>query len=123
MPDLTTLGWSDEWAAKFGAVAAGGVVPARVCLEHNHVVRLATESGELLAETAGRVKHRAAGRHELPAVGDWVVARPDPSGGRAIITAVLPRRTWFSRKAAGRDTTEQVVAANIDVVWLVFGLD
>ena len=123
MPDLTTLGWSVEWAAKFQAVAAEGVVPARVCLEHNHVVRLAAESGELLAETAGRVKHRAAGRHELPAVGDWVVARPDPAGGRALITAVLPRRTWFSRKAAGRETTEQVVAANIDVVWLVFGLD
>ncbi|HET9371523.1 MAG TPA: ribosome small subunit-dependent GTPase A [Vicinamibacterales bacterium] len=123
MPPLIALGWSDEWQAKFDAVAPEGAVPARVCLEHNHVFRLAAEAGELLAETAGRIKHRAVGRHELPAVGDWVVVRPDPTGGRALIVAVLPRRTWFSRKAAGRETTEQVVAANIDVVWLVFGLD
>src|SRR6188768_1982816 len=105
---LTALGWNDDWAAKFNAVAQDGTVPARVCLEHNHVFRIASEAGELLAETAGRVKHRAAGRHELPAVGDWVVARPDAAGGRALITAVLPRRTWFSRKSAGRETTEQV---------------
>ena len=69
------------------------------------------------------MKYLAADRTELPAVGDWVALWPDPDGGRAVIKAVLPRKSWFSRKVAGRETKEQVVAANIDTVFLVFGLD
>jgi ribosome biogenesis GTPase len=69
------------------------------------------------------VKYLAAGRRELPAVGDWVALWPDPAGGRAVIKAVLPRKSWFSRKVAGRETEEQVLAANIDTVFLVFALD
>jgi ribosome biogenesis GTPase len=73
--------------------------------------------------TAGRLRHEADGRQDLPAVGDWVAVRPDTTGSRGQVRALLPRRTWFSRKAAGRETQEQVVAANVDVVFLVFGLD
>lgn len=123
MPDLARLGWDERWADAWRALALGDCVPGRVALEHNHVFRVLAAEGELLAETAGRVKHRAAGRRELPAVGDWVAVRPDPAGGRAVIRGVLPRRSSFSRKAAGRQTQEQVVAANIDTVLVVFGLD
>jgi ribosome biogenesis GTPase / thiamine phosphate phosphatase len=119
---LTDLGWTSERDRELGAVAEEGSVPARVSLEHNHVYRVLTESGELLAETAGRIKHLAGARSELPAVGDWVAVRPNQSG-HAVIRAILPRRTWFSRKAAGRETEEQVIAANIDTVLIVFGLD
>jgi ribosome biogenesis GTPase len=56
-------------------------------------------------------------------VGDWVALRPDPVGGRGLIRAILPRRSFFARKAAGRETELQVVAANIDTVFVVFGLD
>jgi len=105
------------------AAAAPRLVPGRVCLEHNHVYRVRGEFGECLAEAAGRIKHQATGRRDLPAVGDWVLLRPGPSGARSQIKRVLPRRTAFSRKVAGRETDEQVVAANIDVVFLVFGLD
>ena len=101
---------------------AAGRVPGRVSLEHNHVFRVMTADGEHLAETAGRLKHRATARRELPVVGDWVALRPDP-GGRWQILEVLPRESAFSRKAAGRETEEQVVAANIDAVFIVFGLD
>jgi ribosome biogenesis GTPase len=120
---LTRLGWTPALEAAFLALGDDTVVPGRVVLEHNHVYRVRAEDGEYLAETAGRVKHHAAGRRELPAVGDWVAIRPDPSGGRSLVRAILPRRSWFSRKAAGRDTEEQIVAANIDTVLLVFGLD
>jgi ribosome biogenesis GTPase len=120
---LERLGWRDDLAAEFVPFHGAGLVPGRVSLEHNHVYRVFTEAGELLAEAAGRIKYRATGRHQLPAVGDWVAVRPDPSGGRAVIREILPRRTWFSRKAAGRETDEQVIAANVDVVLLVFGLD
>jgi len=78
---------------------------------------------EILAESAGRMKHRAEGRRALPVVGDWVAVRRDSVGTRSQIREVLSRTTWFSRKAAGRETEEQIVAANVDVVFIVFGLD
>jgi ribosome biogenesis GTPase / thiamine phosphate phosphatase len=120
---LAMLGWTDALAAAFAPLADRGVVPARVSLEHNHVYRVLTGSGEWLAEAAGRIKYQASGRHELPAVGDWVAVRLDESGGRSLIRAILPRRGWFSRKVAGRETEEQVVAANVDTVLIVLGLD
>lgn len=123
MSPLAALGWTDRLTAEFAPLAASGLVPGRVSLEHNHVYRVMTEEGEWLAEAAGRIKFEATGRRELPAVGDWVGLRPAPRGHRASIRAILPRRTWFSRKAAGRETEEQVIAANVDVVLIVFGLD
>lgn len=123
MPSLHELGWSDHFAAAFAEHAGPGVVPGRVALEHNHVYRVITESGEQLAEATGRMKHLAQGRHELPAVGDWVALRTDEAGNRAVIKAVLPRLGKFSRKSAGSWTEEQVIAANIDTVFLVSGLD
>lgn len=123
MPSLQDLGWKDAFATAFHAHAAPGVVPGRVALEHNHVYRVMTEAGEYLAEATGRLKHFAEGRHELPAVGDWVALRLDSAGGHSQITAILPRVSKFSRKRAGEWTEEQVVAANIDTVFLVSGLD
>jgi ribosome biogenesis GTPase len=119
---LARLGWTDERARRFEPMAAAGLVPGRVSLEHNHVYRVLTAGGECLAEAAGRLKHEAGGREALPVVGDWVALRPDPAGGRSQIRDVLFRTTWFSRKVAGRVTVEQVLAANIDVVFVVFPL-
>jgi ribosome biogenesis GTPase len=93
-----------------------------VALEHNQVYRVFTTDGEWLAEAAGRIKY-SPGRHALPAVGDWVALRPPSSGGRAVIKVILPRRSRFSRKVAGRETEEQVVAANIDTVFIVSSIE
>jgi ribosome biogenesis GTPase len=123
MPGLHELGWNDHFAAAFAEHAAPGVLPGRVALEHNHVYRVITEAGERLAEATGRMKHLAQGRSELPAVGDWVALRIDDAGDRTLIKAVLPRLGKFSRKSAGEWTDEQVIAANIDTVFLVSGLD
>jgi len=123
MPTLASLGWDSAREAEFEPFRAKGLVPGRVSLEHNHVYRVLTEGGEVLAEATGRIKYLATGRRELPAVGDWVGLRLDPAGQRSTLAAILKRRSWFSRKAAGRDTEEQVIAANADVVLLVFGLD
>ena len=122
MVDLHRLGWSDRWEAEFARHAREGLVPGRVSLEHNHVYRVLTREGEWLAEASGRIKYLASGRHELPAVGDWVALRP-PHAGRATIRAILPRQSQFTRKAAGRETTPQVVAANIDTVFLVTSIE
>jgi ribosome biogenesis GTPase len=72
---------------------------------------------------AGRLKHRAGRRSELPAIGDWVAVRKRPDDERGSIVAVLPRRSRFSRKTAGQVTDEQVVAANVNVVFIVTALD
>jgi len=121
--DLVALGWTADRDSEFAAIAEADVVPGRVSLEHNHVYRVLTGEGERLAETAGRIKYLASGRNELPAVGDWVAVRLDQQGGRSVIRAILPRRSVFSRRAAGRETIEQVLAANVDTVLIVFGLD
>src|SRR6187549_3712904 len=107
---LDTLGWDERREAEFGPHRAEGLEPGRVSLEHNHVYRVITTRGEVLAEAAGRIKYLATGRRELPAVGDWVAVKPDTSGPRQTIAAILSRPTCFSRRAAGRGTEEQVIA-------------
>lgn len=119
---LETYGWNDRFAAAFAEIAAPGRIPARVVLEHTHIYRVATEEGETLARVSGRLRHRADERSDFPGVGDWVVLEP-VADGDARIHAVLPRVSRFSRRAAGDVTEEQIVAANIDVVFLVGGLD
>lgn len=120
--NLAALGWDDAFAAAFAPHAAEGWVPARVALEHQHIYRVVTAEDEPLAVVSGRFRHHAKGRHEYPAVGDWVALERRP-GHRARIHTVLPRRSRFSRKLAGDTTEQQIVAANVDTVFLVSGLD
>jgi ribosome biogenesis GTPase / thiamine phosphate phosphatase len=121
--DLQALGWDDAFAAAFKARAADGGVPARVTLEHQHIYTVHTGEDERLATVAGAMRHKAGTRRAFPAVGDWVVLRALEAGRRGVIQDILPRRSHFSRKVAGELTEEQVVAANIDVVFLMMGLD
>src|SRR3954447_6007978 len=119
---LDSLGWTPALEDQFAPHAADGLEPARVAVEHRGAYVLYTARGEAHAELAGRLRHAAAERGELPAVGDWVAVTPTdlPLG-----KSVLPRRTKCSRLAASDHggTIEQVVAANVDVVFLVAGLD
>jgi ribosome biogenesis GTPase / thiamine phosphate phosphatase len=118
------FGWDDTFAQAFETWAAKPhVEPARVVIEFNHIYRVWTQDAELESTVSGRLRHHAATRSALPAVGDWVVVRRRRVGDQAAIVAVLPRRTWFSRKMAGTVTDEQVVAANVDVVFTVMALD
>jgi ribosome biogenesis GTPase len=119
---LAQLGWTPALEEQFAPHAADGLEPARVAVEHRDAYILYTARGERQAELSGRLRHAVAERGELPAVGDWVAATAtDP----ALVQAVLPRKTKFSRMAAtdNRQTIEQVVAANVDVVFLTVGLD
>jgi len=121
---LTELGWNGEFAAAYEPWRSKAHVhPGRVAIEFNQIFRIYVEDAELDAITAGRLKHRARGRAELPAVGDWVAVRKRPEEDRGVIMGVLPRRSAFTRRAAGEVTGEQVVAANVDIVFVVMGLD
>lgn len=120
---LEELGWDDERRLEFGEVAGEGRLPGRVCRIRSRRTDAWTERGEMEAELPGRLGHRADSPAELPAVGDWVVLRAIPGEAKGVIEAVLARRSRFSRKLAGRTTREQVVAANVDTLFLVTGLD
>jgi ribosome biogenesis GTPase len=121
---LDELGWDERLAADFAPWRdTAGVQPGRVAIEFNHNYRVYVGNGEIDAVAAGRLKHHAGSRADLPAVGDWVAVRMRPGEDRGAIQAVLPRRSKFSRHAAGGVTDEQVVAANADVVFLVMALD
>ena len=121
--ELHAFGWDGRFAADFQQFAAEGFVPGRVTLEHQHIYTVHTGHADLLATVAGSLRHRIVARREFPAVGDWVALRALVAGRRAVIHAVLPRRSKFSRKVAGDETDEQIVAANIDTVFLMMGLD
>jgi ribosome biogenesis GTPase len=120
---LRTFGWNDFFAAQFRAHAEDGDSAGRVALEHKDRYQLYTEHGELLADLAGRLRHEAASREDFPAVGDWVVIRARAAERKATIHTVLPRRSKFTRKMAGRRVEEQIVGANIDTVLLVTSLN
>jgi ribosome biogenesis GTPase len=120
---LQDLGWTDSHTTEFEPHAESGHVPARVAAQHRGAYVLFSERGELRAETAGRLSHEAAGAGDLPAVGDWVAAAVRPEEAAATIHAVLPRRTSFSRKVALTASQEQVLAANVDAVFLLMSLN
>jgi ribosome biogenesis GTPase len=118
-------GFCPDFASQFSSHAEAGFEPARVVSESNEIYRLMTAAGERHGELAGRLRYGAEDRQDLPAVGDWVAVQlfgPDPRDP-AIIHAVLPRRSCLVRKAAGRRTAAQVVAANVDTVFLVTSLN
>ena len=122
---LAELGWTDTLAQAFAPHAAPGVEPARVVVElRRHYYAVQTATGEFLGELTGKFHHGADREAQAyPAVGDWVAVQVSSDGRRAQIHALLPRRTRFSRQAAGEAQVEQIVAANIDTVFLVSGLD
>jgi ribosome biogenesis GTPase len=115
---LPELGWSADREAAFGPYREAGFVPGRVAVEHKDAYVLYVDGGELRAGLAGRLRRETA-PPDRPAVGDWVAVRPPSGDGSGVIGAVLPRTSAFSRKAPGRATEQQVVAANVDVVLVV----
>jgi len=120
---LEAFGWTSFFATQVGEIAEETLSPHRVVEDFGRIYRILGEDGEIWAETSGRLRHRAAGSSELPAVGDWVLARPPVGDGRAVIQKVLRRSTCVLRRAAGERVSEQVVAANIDFVFVMQSLD
>lgn len=113
-PRLAQLGWNDELAAEFDS--HDGLEPGRVAVQHRGAWEVVTETEDVTVEVTGRLRH-AAEPGELPVVGDWVGLRDRQ------IDLVLPRRSKFSRKTPFTEVSEQVLVANVDVAFLVMGLD
>ncbi|MFO7733555.1 MAG: ribosome small subunit-dependent GTPase A [Candidatus Aminicenantes bacterium] len=119
---MKDYGWDAERAAQFEACAGPGLVPGRVIKQARDLSTLMTPLGELAAEVSGRFRHEASGPADFPVVGDWAVVEP-LGEDRALIHAVLPRRSAFTRKVAGEAVAAQIAAANVDTAFLVSGLD
>ena len=129
---LAELGWNETWAAHLEATAAAGR-PGRVLVAHRGACIVGTAEDDLPAEPSGNLRREAKSGGLLPAVGDWVVlaavegaipaAEARPRSGPATIERILPRRSAISRKVKGKAAQVQVIAANVDTVFLVAGLD
>ena len=119
--NLERLGATPELRASLFRIAPD-LTLARVTVSHRDQYRLIADSGDLDAEPSGALWYNAATRAAMPVVGDWVAARV-VNAEQAIVEAVLPRRTLFARRAPGRREDQQPIAANIDLVFLVCGLD
>jgi ribosome biogenesis GTPase len=120
---LEGFGWNELLEAHLAALGRPAWVPGRVTLHLRNAYIVVTEEGEIRSHAAGRLRHAAAGPADYPAVGDWVALQSPEREGAAIIHAVLPRRSAFIRKEAGSRTIAQILAANIDIAFLVSGLD
>jgi len=94
-----------------------------VISEQRNYYRLLNEQGEVLAQVSGKMRFEATVREDFPAVGDWVIISLHEGGERANIHGILPRQSKFARKTAGAETVEQIVAANINTVFLVNALN
>lgn len=82
-----------------------------------------TETGDRLATVSGRLRHTASGRADFPAVGDFIAFTHAPGDDCAVIHHIVERSTCFSRKVAGTQIDEQIIAANVDYVCLVMSLN
>lgn len=118
---LAALGWTDELEAAFIPYAERCFEPARVVAEHRGGYLVRGERDERLAQARGKLRDGEL-FGLMPAVGDWV-AVCDATGERYAIEAVLPRRTRIARKTPWLAAEEHVLAANVDTVLLVSGLD
>jgi ribosome biogenesis GTPase / thiamine phosphate phosphatase len=122
---LASLGWTPVLAeaAALAQSKETGLVPARVIAQLRERWFTAGPAGVLSADLRGILRKPGTPVVNLPGVGDWVMIRPRAEEGRATIHAVLPRRTVLVRKVAGVLTEGQVLAANVDTVFVVVPLD
>ncbi|MCX6121158.1 MAG: ribosome small subunit-dependent GTPase A [Ignavibacteriales bacterium] len=120
---LELFGWNDFFETRFAQYSSQGLLPGRVTIQHKDRYILFTEQGEVSGKVSGKFRFEVSGLQDFPAVGDWVVFEIDSGDQSAVIHHVLERRNKFSRKVSGDRPDEQVIAANIDIAFLVMGLD
>ena len=97
---------------------------ARVSEQHRNIYKVISEQGELSATISGKFAFEAQSQLDYPAVGDWVmIDRADDEAGNAIIHSVLQRKSLFTRQAAGTSNDLQVIASNIDIVFICMSLN
>jgi ribosome biogenesis GTPase len=120
---LVPFGWDARYAAAFALAATDSALPGRVVGGSREQLKVAVPGGEGVALVPGRLLHHAESPADLPCVGDWLALRPIAAGEPWFVESVLPRRSLFLRRAAGKRTSVQALAANVDTAFLVTALD
>lgn len=123
MMQLNELGWSSFFESYFEEYRSQGYCAMRIVRVNKGKFIACNCEGEFLCEVTGKFIFQSDGKGSFPTVGDWVVASVIDNEQKAMIHAILPRKSAFSRKVAGESSDEQVIAANIDTVFIVTGLD
>jgi ribosome biogenesis GTPase len=123
MYKLSSLGWNSYYQNIFREFENNSLIPARVAVENKNNFLLYSEVGELSGELSGKLMFSTDFQSDLPKVGDWVLVNYFDEHSPAIIQEVLPRQTKLSRKVTGDKTDEQIIASNIDVIFIVQALD
>ena len=116
---LEALGYSERWEELFGPHLSSGLVPARVIRSDRGSVLMVSPYGVSRAKPSARLLKTVAGPAELPAAGDWVAARVADDLDVPLIEAVLPRASAITRGDPGKTSEVQIMAANIDIVFIV----
>lgn len=117
------VGFTEFFEQQLEQMETTNKLVGRVMLEHKHSYRVMTEQGELLATVSGNFAYHSFSRKDFPAVGDFVLVEKMQGEERAIIHALFERKSKFTRKMAGLEMDEQIVAANMDFVFLVMSLN
>lgn len=117
------LGWNSFFEQSFEQYKNQNYVAMRIIRENRGKYIACNETGEFLCEITGKFRFDNESRNNFPIVGDWVVTSVVPNERKAMISSVLPRKSMFSRKVSGEITEEQPIAANIDTVFIITGLD
>ena len=120
---IQDLGWDPYFEALWIECRSEDCAPARVVSQQRGLWRVAGDFGECWAEASGKLRTESEAGGDWPAVGDWVSAEIRAGQTNATILHVLPRRSRFARKVAGKQIAEQVIAANIDLALIVAALD
>lgn len=122
---LREYGLTDETIKEFeGKYGEKRLFLGRIVIEHKKYYKVVSLKGEMDGTVSGKMIYEAGGRKDFPAVGDWVaIDRLDNEEGAGIISGVLGRKSCFTRKIAGKTSDEQIVAANIDVVFICMSLN
>ena len=123
MITLNEYGWNNTHEVNWKQINSEKYVPGRITLEHKKMYRVATTEGEWLSVCSGTMQYEATERKDYPAVGDWVAVEKMPGEERGIIHTILPRTSLFSRQVAGFTIAEQIIAVNIDIVFLVMSMN
>ena len=119
---LTTFRWTERQQREAAEYSCDGLLPGRIVGEHRTHYQVATNENEIIAEASGALRNLATQRSDLPGVGDFVAFRPAAGDGPATIEGVLTRSSALIRKASG-EQRPQLLASNIDVVFIMMGLD
>lgn len=120
--NLIKYGLTDRFEQE--ATMYEGLFLARVTEQHRDLYKVASEKGELHAGVSGNFIYRANDNTDFPAVGDWVmIDRVDDNAGNAVIHHILRRKSCFERKAAGTSNSIQIVATNIDTIFICMSLN